>query len=37
MVAIGTPVWNHTMSTAIRTYLTKYKDIFRKVAFFCTH
>ena len=37
MVVVGTPVWNHTMSTAIRTYLTQYKDSFRKVAFFCTH
>jgi len=35
MVVVG--VWNHTMSTAIKTYLTQYKDSFRKVAFFCTH
>ncbi len=37
VVVIGTPMWNHTVSTPIRTYLTQYKDSFRKVAFFCTH
>lgn len=37
IVIIGTPMWNHTVSTPIRTYLTQYKDSFRKVAFFCTH
>ena len=37
IVIIGTPTWNHTLSTPIRTYLTQYKDRFRKVAFFCTY
>ncbi len=37
IVVIGTPMWNHTVSTPIRTYLTQYKDSFKKVAFFCTH
>jgi len=37
IVIIGTPMWNHTVSTPIRTYLTQNKDSFRKVAFFCTH
>jgi menaquinone-dependent protoporphyrinogen IX oxidase len=37
IVVIGTPVWNHRMSTAVRTYLTQYKDSFRRVAFFCTY
>jgi len=37
LVVIGTPMWNHTMSAAIRTYLTEYRDRFRNVAFFCTH
>ncbi len=37
IVIVGTPMWNHTMSTPIRTYLTQYKDSFKKVAFFCTH
>jgi flavodoxin len=37
IVIIGTPTWNHTLSTPIRTYLTQYKDSFKKVAFFCTY
>ena len=37
IVVIGTPMWNHTVSTPIRTYLSQYKDSFKKVAFFCTH
>lgn len=37
IVVVGTPMWNHTISTPIRTYLTQYKDSFKKVAFFCTH
>ncbi len=37
IVVIGTPMWNGAMSTPIRTYLTQYKDSFKKVAFFCTH
>ena len=37
IVIIGTPTWSHTLSTPIRTYLTQYKDRFKKVAFFCTH
>lgn len=36
IVLIGTPVWVFTMAPAIRTYLTKNKDRFKKVAFFCT-
>jgi flavodoxin len=37
IVIIGTSIWNHTLSTPIRTYLTQYKDRFKKVAFFCTY
>ena len=37
IVVIGTPTWNGRMSTPIRTYLTQYKDRFKKVAFFCTY
>jgi flavodoxin len=37
LVIIGTPMWNHRMSVATRTYLTQYKNSFRSVAFFCTH
>jgi len=35
-VAIGTPVWNGTMSTPIRTYIVQHRESFKKVAFFCT-
>jgi flavodoxin len=37
IVIIGTPIWNRTLSTPIRTYCTQYKDRFKKVAFFCTY
>lgn len=37
IVIIGTPMWNRRMSAAVRTYLTRYKDSFKKVAFFCTY
>jgi flavodoxin len=37
LVIIGTPTWNNRLSTPIRTYLTQYKDRFKKVAFFCTY
>jgi flavodoxin len=33
---IGTPIWNHTISTPIRTYISHYKEHFKNVAFFCT-
>ncbi|MEM3692878.1 MAG: hypothetical protein QXI39_02510 [Candidatus Bathyarchaeia archaeon] len=36
VVIIGTPVWNNTMSTPIRTYILQYKENFKEVAFFCT-
>ncbi len=36
VVAIGTPVWNGTMSTPIRTYIVQHRESFKKVAFFCT-
>ncbi len=36
MIIIGTPVWAGTMSTPIRTYISQYKNSFKKVAFFCT-
>lgn len=36
IIVIGTPVWNHTLSTPIRTYISQYKESFKKVAFFCT-
>ena len=36
LVVIGSPVWNDTVSTPIRTYLTKYRGSLSKVAFFTT-
>ena len=36
LVLIGTPIWVGNMSVAIRTYLSKYKGKFKRVAFFCT-
>ncbi|MEM3403624.1 MAG: hypothetical protein QXJ17_03660 [Nitrososphaeria archaeon] len=36
VVVIGTPVWNNTMSTPIRTYILQYREQFKKIAFFCT-
>lgn len=37
MVCIGTPVWDFTMSTAIRTFLTTYdKKLPASLIFFCT-
>jgi flavodoxin len=36
IVLIGTPIWNHTLSTPVRTYISQYKGSFKKVAFFCT-
>ena len=36
LVIIGTPVWNNTLSSSIRTYLYQYKESFKRLAFFCT-
>jgi flavodoxin len=36
VTVIGTPVWNSTVSTPVRTYIVEYRDRFRQVAFFCT-
>jgi len=36
IVVIGTPIWNHTLSTPVRTCISQYKGSFKKVAFFCT-
>lgn len=36
VVVIGTSVWNDTMSTSIRTYISQYREHFKKVAFFRT-
>jgi flavodoxin len=36
LVVIGSPTWNGTVSTPIRTYLHEYKDSFHNVALFST-
>ena len=36
LVVIGTPVWAFTMAPAVRTYITRHGQAFKKVAFFCT-
>lgn len=38
LIIIGTPVWAHTMSSAVRTYITKNRERLKGigVAFFCT-
>ena len=36
LVIIGTPIWSSNISTPIRTYLSLFKEEFKKVAFFCT-
>ncbi len=36
ITVIGTPVWNNTLSTPVRTYILEYRDWFKQVAFFCT-
>ena len=36
LVIIGTPFWSSNISTPVRTYLSLYKEEFKKVAFFCT-
>jgi flavodoxin len=36
LIIIGTPVWNSTVSTPIRTYISQYRERFKEVAFLCT-
>jgi len=36
LVIVGTPVWASTMTPAIRTYITRYRERFPDVAFFLT-
>ena len=36
LIIVGTPVWNFTVSTPIRTFLITHKDRLKKVAFFFT-
>ena len=37
LVIIGTPVWAGTVSVPVRTFVSQYKDLLCKVAFFSTH
>ncbi|MGE5180482.1 MAG: flavodoxin family protein [Acidobacteriota bacterium] len=36
LVVIGTPIWGMSVSAPVRSYLHRYQDRLRKVAFFCT-
>jgi multimeric flavodoxin WrbA len=36
VVVLGTPVWSGTMSSPTRAYISKHREKFNKVAFFCT-
>jgi flavodoxin len=36
LVVVGTPVWAFTMAPAVRTYITRYGQALKRVAFFCT-
>jgi flavodoxin len=36
LVIVGTPVWNMSLSSPVRTYLQDHKAEFHDVAFFCT-
>ncbi|MBS1118946.1 MAG: flavodoxin [Deltaproteobacteria bacterium] len=36
LVIIGTPIWNMSVSSPVRSYLDRHRGRFRKVGFFCT-
>jgi flavodoxin len=36
LVVVGTPIWAGRAASAARTYLSQYRDRFKRVAFFCT-
>lgn len=36
LIIIGTPVWAFTMSSPVRTYISAFRDKFKKIALFCT-
>jgi flavodoxin len=36
LVILGTPVWAGRMSSPMRTYMSKHRRAFRRLAFFCT-
>lgn len=37
IVVVGTPVWNASVSSPVRTFLVQHQAALRKVAFFCTY
>ena len=37
LVIIGTPVWAGTVSVPVRTFVSQYKDLLCRIAFFSTH
>jgi flavodoxin len=37
LVVVGTPVWNASVSTPVRTFLAENRHRIRRVAFFCTY
>ena len=36
LVVIGTPIWNFSLSSPVRSYLSAHKGAFKEVAYFCT-
>ncbi len=36
LVIVGTPIWDMSVSSPVRSYLHRHRAAFRKVAFFCT-
>lgn len=36
LVVIGTPIWNFSLSSPVRTFLADHRNTMRSVAFFCT-
>ena len=36
LVVVGTPIWNASVSSPVRSYLEAHRNELRKVAFFCT-
>jgi flavodoxin len=37
LVVVGTPIWNASVSSPVRTYLAANRDHMRRIAFFCTY
>ena len=37
LVVVGTPIWNASVSSPVRTFLVQYQAALKNVAFFCTY